>query len=52
MPLPGQDWELNIGDTSDLDVIERQAALQMYCPSLTVKIGSADIARRPVEPDA
>jgi hypothetical protein len=52
MPLSHQSCQVNIGDTSYLDVIENKAALQMYCTGLVVKIGPAEIARPRVKPDA
>ena len=52
MPLPLQSREVDIGDTSDFDVIERQAALQVHCPRLAFKIGPAEVACRGVKPDA
>ena len=52
MPLPRQSREVDIGDTSDFDVIERQAALQVHCTGLGFEIGPAEVACRGVKPDA
>src|SRR5262245_3772474 len=52
MSLPRQSREVNIGDTSYFDVIEREAALQVHGTGLGFEIGPAEVARRSVKPDA
>ena len=50
--MPRQSLEVDIGDTSDFDVIERQAALQVHSAGLGFKIGPTEIACPGVKPDA
>src|SRR6266545_5849715 len=52
MPLPLQSREVDIGDTAYFDVIEREAALQVYYTLLGFEIGPAEVARCGVKPDA